>query len=81
MGGGAEVRNGAIVGPQGAVAPDSVLGERTILGARAAIASNQELEDPGKVYMGAPAMPIGHWKRYHIFKARGAWKGLKRPSR
>ena len=74
MGGGSEVKQGAIIGPQAACAPDSILGRGTVLGARAALASHQKLEAPGQVYMDAPPMPLGEWKRWTVWRVKGGWK-------
>ncbi len=78
LAGESHIESDAIMGPKGALSPNAVLGAGTILGAKAALASHQKVEDPGKVYMGAPAFPMGEWMRYIVWRNRGGWKKKKR---
>ncbi len=79
LAGGSRIETRAIMGPQAALSPDSVLGSGTILGARAATVSHQRLDDPGQVYMDGPPLPIGQWMRFQAWKRKGRW--MKRRSR
>jgi UDP-3-O-[3-hydroxymyristoyl] glucosamine N-acyltransferase len=73
--GGAVFEERSVLGPQGALAPDAVLGKGTILSARTALISHQRLDGPGQVFMGVPAMPVEHWKRLLVWRLR---KGRER---
>jgi UDP-3-O-[3-hydroxymyristoyl] glucosamine N-acyltransferase len=70
IGGGAAFGTRAVMGPQGALAPDAYLGPGTILSARTALISHERLEDPGRVYMGVPAMPVADWRRLLVLRRR-----------
>jgi UDP-3-O-[3-hydroxymyristoyl] glucosamine N-acyltransferase len=70
IGGGARIEDRAIVGPQGALAPEATLCAGTILGARGALASHQRLDAPGRVYMEGPPMPLEDFRRFVVFRRR-----------
>lgn len=70
IGGGATLEAGSILGPQGALAPDATLGAGTILGARGALQSHGRLDDPGRVYMGTPPIPVEDWRRWVVLRRR-----------
>jgi UDP-3-O-[3-hydroxymyristoyl] glucosamine N-acyltransferase len=70
IGGGAVFEERSVMGPQGALSPDAVLGRGTILGARAALVTRQRLDAPGQVHMGVPAVPLEDWKRWCVYKSR-----------
>jgi UDP-3-O-[3-hydroxymyristoyl] glucosamine N-acyltransferase len=72
IGGGATLGPRSVVGPQGALAPDASLGGGTILGARAALASGQHLDAPGRVFMSVGPVPFEDWKRWVVFRRRFA---------
>ena len=73
LAGGSRIESRAIMGPQAALSPDSVLGSGTIMGARAATVSHQRLDDPGQVYMDGPPLPISIWMRFQAWKRKGRW--------
>ena len=70
IGGGATLETRSILGPQGALAPDATLGKGTILGARGALQSHGRLDDPGRVYMGTPPIPLEDWRRWVVLRRR-----------
>lgn len=70
IGGGATFGTQAILGPQGALAPQATLCAGTILGARGALQSHGRLDDPGRVYMGTPPIPVEDWRRWVVLRRR-----------
>lgn len=70
IGGGATLEARSILGPQGALAPDATLGPGSILGARAALQSHGRVDDPGRVYMGTPPIPVEDWRRWVVLRRR-----------
>lgn len=70
IGGGATLERRSVLGPQGALAPDASLGPGTILGARGALQSHGRIDDPGRVYMGTPPIPIEDWRRWVVLRRR-----------
>ncbi|MHC5010147.1 MAG: UDP-3-O-(3-hydroxymyristoyl)glucosamine N-acyltransferase [Planctomycetota bacterium] len=70
--GGATFEDRSVMGPQGALAPNAVLGRGTILSARSALIDNQRLDAPGEIYTGVPAMPVRDWRRLLVLRRKVA---------
>lgn len=70
IGGGARFEDRSVLGPQGALAPDATLGAGSILGARGGLQSHGRLDDPGRVYMGTPPIPVEDWRRWVVLRRR-----------